>query len=222
MTKITILSILIFSLLASCRGQNNSSTTPNSQDKISSDTILIPKDSTTLYFPVNSLNDTSSNPLYESFFNKWYSSQLFALKEPIIYSNKSQDEIYRFTWLRTFHNPIAIRIEKHNDNYTLFWKLSNGAGGYSPGELEIDKQKTLDKKTWEEFISKLNQSDFWNLVINHNDTGKDGSQWILEGKSTNKYHVVDKWSPDKDSKFYECCNFLLGLTDLKINDEQKY
>ena len=175
-----------------------------------------------MYFPINSFNDFSGDTLYNSFINKWYSGQLFALKEPIIFSNETQDEIYRFTWLRTFHNPIAIRIEKQDGNYTLYWKLANGAGGYDPGELEINKQKTLDKKIWEEFISKLNGADFWNLGVVHNENGKDGSQWILEGKSTNKYHVVDRWSPGKGSKFYECCDYLLSSTDLIISYEKKY
>ena len=96
---------------------------------------------------------------------------------------KSQKDIYRFTWLRTFHNPIAIRIEKHGDQYFLYWKLSNGAGGYKPGKLTIDKQKKLDKETWDAFVSKLNHIDFWNLSRKQNDMGDDGSEWILEGRS---------------------------------------
>jgi hypothetical protein len=217
MHKAATLLILIFSSFTYCSGQNNH-TTAIAPIKISSDRSF-PKDSTTLYFPLNSWKDTS---VLTSFLNKWFSAQLFALKEPIIYSDKSQDEIYRFTWLRTFHHPVAIRIEKHNGNYTLYWKLSNGAGGYKPGVLVIDKQKTLDKETWEVFINKLDQSDFWNLVTNHTDSGMDGSEWILEGKSANKYHVVDRWTPDKRSKYYECCDFLLNLTDIEIKSGAKY
>ncbi|MGH2507846.1 MAG: hypothetical protein ACRDHZ_10665 [Ktedonobacteraceae bacterium] len=111
---------------------------------------------------------------------------------------------------------------KHNDNYTLYWKLSDGAGGYAPGKLVISKQKNLDKKTWEEFIKKVNEIDFWNSTINREESGLDGSEWILEGKSGNKYHVVDRWTPNKKSKYYECCDFLLSLTDLKIKSREKY
>lgn len=46
----------------------------------------------------------------------WYSSQLCALNEPLIFDQKS-GTIYRFTWLRTFHHPVAIRIQKQKKKY---------------------------------------------------------------------------------------------------------
>ena len=221
MQMMTILTALIFSLFTFCCGQDSSSKSVTA-DRILTDTSLIPKDSSAFYFPLNTSNDTFKNVRLDSFLVKWYSEQLFALREPIIYSDNSQNEIYRFTWLRTFHNPIAVRIERHGDNYFLYWKLSNGAGGYSPGKLMIDKHRVLEKSTWEEFVSKLNQIDFWNMATKQNDMGNDGSEWILEGKSAGKYHVVDRWTPSKDSKYYECCDFLLSLTDLKITGRDKY
>lgn len=217
-----ILQILAL-LLISCQGQTNKvSPDTSSKEKIVNDTRLVPSDSTIFYFPVKSFGDITKGVGLDSFLVAWYSRQLFALREPVIYSDKSENEIYRFTWLRTFHNPIAIRIEKHGDEYILYWKLSNGAGGYDPGELTIDKQKILDAKTWQEFISMLNQADFWKLVSKEINYGKDGSEWILEGKTENKYQVVDRWSPEKNSKYYQCCYFLIGLTDLKIKDRENY
>jgi cell fate regulator YaaT (PSP1 superfamily) len=100
------------------------------------------------YFPTKMSRNNSIQPGINGFRADWYSKQLRALKEPIIFSDTSKKEMYRFTWLRTFHNPIAIRIEKENNNYKLYWKLCNGAGGYDPGELIIDKQKKVDKITW--------------------------------------------------------------------------
>ena len=91
-----------------------------------------------------------------------------------------------------------------------------------PGKLVINRQKKLDEQPWEEFIKKVAQTDFWNMVINRDDLGHDGSQWILEGKRGNQYHVVDRWSPNKKTKFYECCNFLLSLTDLLVKNGEKY
>ncbi len=214
--------ILITFLFISCQEQINISTAPNSEKIIVTDTSFIPKDSTTFYFPLKSFHDTSNTVGLDSFLVTWYSRQLFALREPVIYEDKSQNEIYRFTWLRTFHNPIAIRIEKHVDEYVLYWKLSNGAGGYDPGELSIAKQKILDKKTWQEFIRRLNQTDFWKLISKEVNFGKDGSEWILEGKAENKYQVVDRWTPEENSRYYQCCNFLLSLTDLKIKGREKY
>ncbi|MGE9311089.1 hypothetical protein ACLOAU_05565 [Niabella sp. CJ426] len=222
MRKTPILSVLIVFLSTACHVQSGSAPTIVDQDDFTIDTSLVPKDNTAFYFPLNLFSDTSRNVSLDSFVVKWYSEQLFALREPVIYLDKSQKEIYRFTWLRTFHNPVAIRIEKHGDQYFLCWKLSDGAGGYKPGKLTIDQHKKLDKQTWDAFVKKLSEIDFWKLPTNQNDRGLDGSEWILEGKSENNYHVVNRWTPNKNNGYYECCNFLLGLTDLKIKDREKY
>ena len=34
------------------------------------------------------------------------------MEEPVLSSYKGDKEIYRFTWLRTFHHPVAVRLEK--------------------------------------------------------------------------------------------------------------
>ena len=41
----------------------------------------------------------------------WFSRFLFAMKEPLLFNRPFSKSIYRFTWLRTFDNPVAIRIE---------------------------------------------------------------------------------------------------------------
>ncbi len=145
------------------------------------------------------------------------------MNEPKLFLDTTKNEIYRFTWLRTFHNPVAIRIEKIGDTYTLYWKLCDGAGGYAPGQLTINKQKTIDKSTWDEFVNRVNQIDFWNIKSSETEIlGTDGSRWILEGKSSTNYHVVDRWTPSEKGQYYQCCNYLIGLTNLKIKSSDKY
>ncbi len=152
----------------------------------------------------------------------WYSKQLIALKEPIIFSDTSKKEIYRFTWLRTFHNPIAIRIERLGNDYTLYWKLCDGAGGYAPGKLIVDKQKIVDKNIWDAFIKLLDQINYWKLNTFEEFMGTDGAEWILEGKSLNRYQVVERWTPNHESKYFNCCDFLYKLTDLLVPEKDKY
>lgn len=72
------------------------------------------------------------------------------------------------------------------------------------------------------FQTLLSKADYWNLKTNEVDIpGNDGSQWILEGVDDKNYHVVDRWTP-RGGSFYECCDFLIGLTDLKIEKSDKY
>ena len=170
------------------------------------------------YFPHNSRDKSG----LDSFTNSWYSEQLTAMKEPVIFTDKTKNEVYRFTWLRTFHHPVAIRIEKHNDSYVLYWKMCDGAGGYKPGKLIVDRQKTVTRVTWEEFTSKLRTIGFWQMSTSVKVLGNDGAEWILEGKLVNDYHVVTRWTPNASSDYYKCCDYLIGLTDLKIIEKDKY
>ena len=205
---IIIFTILLYQISFSAIGQTTKSIQP---------------DSTEYYFPIEVLSDTSLLERHDKFLNNWYSSYLLAMKEPKLFLDTSQSEIYRFTWLRTFHNPIAIRIERNGNNYKLYWKLCNGTGGYEPGQLTVIKQKTLDKAAWDEFINRVNQINFWSLMTNESEVlGSDGARWILEGKTSAKYHVVDRWTPSEKGNYYQCCDYLIGLTDLKIKGRDKY
>ena len=175
------------------------------------------KDSNKLYFPVNTFGDTFYQKPYVNFVNSWYSNQLLAMEEPILSKNTSQNEIYRFTCLRTFHNPFAIRIERKVDSFFIYWKMSDGTGGYSPGKLTVDKCKAIDKVAWDKFKDLLTEINFFEMpTIEYIGMGMDGSEWILEGKTSNQYHVVNRWTPNKKSKIYKCGKFLIGLMGAKI------
>ena len=186
-----------------------------------------PKEETSIdfefYFPFEVFRDTSIYIGRDTFLNSWYSQHLFAMKEPVIFNDTSHREIYRFTWLRTFHNPVAIRIEKDEENYFLVWKVCDGAGGYDPGALKVNQQMRISEHDWIEFQSNLSKSKFWQEETNDSDNmGLDGSHWILEGKKDDEYHVVDRWTPKADSKYYQTCNYLIQLTNYRVRSREKY
>jgi hypothetical protein len=129
-------------------------------------------------------------------------------------------KIYRFTYLRTFDNPIVIRLENLNDTVSLHWKVSDGKGGYEPGEIIINKSKELTTTEWDYFESKIKSLGFWELPTLETDIGgQDGSQWILEGKYLGKYKVVDRWS---GGEIKRVCKELLNLTDLLFTERELY
>ncbi len=220
-----ILPILIIALFISqsCSNQTDKNSVEFFLDNtIQVDSLNVPINKTQAYYPIKLFTDTTIYVGFDTSSVEWYSKHLFAMGEPLIFNKKQNKSIYRFLWLRTFHNPIAIRIEKQLDIYKLTWKLCDGAGGYDPGKLIINKTKTIDKKSWDKFNNLLSKADFWNLnTIEVEIPGNDGSQWILEGTDKHNYHIVDRWSP-KGGNFYECCNFLINLTDLKIYINDKY
>lgn len=196
------------------------------------DSLNIPTNST-WYYPLTSFlelknnwqSDYSVDIIHQvsmaTFVLGWYSGQLYALKEPLVF-NQTDKTIFRFTWLRTFHKPVAIRLEKTDNSYTLYWKQTSGAGGYDPGDLTINSSKQLTKEQWDKFISLLQSTDFWNMPTKSNDDmGTDGSQWIIEGMENGKYHVVDRWTPRKNN-FQKCGQYLIELTDLKVSGRDLY
>jgi hypothetical protein len=139
----------------------------------------------------------------------------------LLYNKEINKEVYRFTWIRTFHNPITIRIEKTDEKYKIYWKICSGKGGFYHGVLKANEEKQITKEEWKKFQKLLDLIDFWNLKNNGDLMGTDGSQWILEGTTTKKYQVVDRFSPHK-GQYYEACNFLIELTNLKIGEKEKY
>jgi len=168
------------------------------------------------YFPLAKSEDEAKtgDSKLDSFDVKWYSEQLGAMNEPVLYNDKSPSIVYRFTWLRSFHHPVAIRIEKQGTNYMLYWKECDGAGGYEPGNLFVDKKKKINQAVWREFENKIVQMHFDTMKTNIDVFGNDGASWVLEGKWDKKYHLVNRWTVGGTKDFYMCCVFLLHLTDI--------
>ena len=142
---------------------------------------------------------------------------LFALNEPLLYNTTDDKEVYRFTWLRRFRNPVSMRIEKKNDLVKLYVKVSDGAGGSHPGKIITDKVIELNMDQWNMFKTKINVIHFWKLPVEeYKDIDTDNSEWILEGSTKDSYHFVTRTSPyEYDLKFFrDCCEYLISLSGI--------
>jgi hypothetical protein len=190
-------------------------------DKIKTDSCNIPIDYNVKYFPLECFYDSIHNRS-GNFKVRRFSYILFALKEPLLYNKVEPKIIFRFTWIRTFHNPIAIRIENNNNNYRLYWKKASGEGGYDSGDLVVNQEKVLTEQEWNKFIELINILKFWDQTTLGNYRGAyDGAEWILEGTTKEYYHVINMFSPS-NGKFYDCCNYLITLTGMEFKEMEKY
>jgi hypothetical protein len=155
----------------------------------------------------------------EQFWAKVYTKFLIALKEDKIDTLKTEKEIYRFLWLRTFHNPIVIRIEKNDKEIKLFWKRSNGEGGYEAGKIVENKTIELTQKEWGQFKELLDNSKYWKNPSIKNDRdiipATDGAQWVLEGIKKNEYHI-------SEINVFKPCLYLIELTKMNIPKNEIY
>jgi len=146
----------------------------------------------------NKVNDMFPENTFSKFVTNWYSAQLIALEESSIYSQRIDinKQCYRFTCLRTFHNPFSIRIDINSDNSVLLtFKMSSGAGGYDPGTLIKDMKIELTKLEVNKLLMKIDDIKYWNMQSLETKRGLDGSEWLIEGLLNGNYYIVQRWSP---------------------------
>jgi hypothetical protein len=150
---------------------------------------------------------------------------LFTMKEPVLSSYKGNKEIYRFTWLRTFHHPVAVRLEKQNNTIRLFSKVCNGAGGYEPGQLIFDTTLIVTDNQYKSLTQKIENINFWNLKTEQrDDAGNDGSEWIIEAVKDNNYHMVTRWTPSegRQGSFRSVGEFLVSLSKISSDETKNF
>lgn len=179
------------------------------------ETLKIPKNG---FFPKLMLD---SKEWSDDFRNNWYGKHLKSMNEPLVANTENKGkEVYRFLWLRTFHHPIAIRVERTNGEISLFAKEDRGAGGYEPRGIIKDYKRQITEDEWCKFLSLVDESDYWRLG-EEESAGFDGARWVLEGVKEGRYHLVDRWTP-QSGKYREACLYLLKLSELKVEEADLY
>jgi hypothetical protein len=165
------------------------------------------------HFPVGTFREKYSGA--DKFARDWYSKHLMAMKEPSLSCGEvDYSEAYRFLWLRNFHQPIAVRISRTGDAYTLRIVQTSGAGGYRPGDVLRAETRTLTATQWQKLKVELKKANFWKEPTEpppDGIVGLDGAQWIFEGRFDD-YHIVDRWSAE--GPFRELGLVFIDLADL--------
>ena len=158
-----------------------------------------------------------------SFQRQWFSEHLHAAKEQPI-SLPVETEIYRFTWLRSFHAPIIVRVDC-NDKCILKARQLSGAGGYSPGHIQMKQDRILTSEEASKLKAIAKRIDNWAYAPDKETIGLDGARWIFEMASGNNYQAWNLWSPtgEKAAEIHvEMCLYLLNLTNFSIEKGHVY
>ena len=130
----------------------------------------------------------------DRFVRGWYSKHLRAMREPSL-SCGTTAHVYRFTWLRTFHHPVAVRITANDSGASLVAVELNGAGGYEPGTELRRKETSIAPSELKKVQRALVDAGFSSLTATEDNSGFDGSEWIIEVLDNDQYHVISRWSP---------------------------
>ena len=181
----------------------------------------------TPYFPVRK---NRADPGVSEFEAAWYGKALHRMNEPRLPESAKDPAtvVYRFTVLPTWGNPIAVRAQEVGGNFTLFARRLDGFGGYDPGKLVEKKDVKLTEAESKQLASLITRLQFFDMAPNDDVQGDDGDEWILEGVSEGRYHVVQRWCASKyDPKkrglepFLALCEFLISKSALSARPENK-
>lgn len=185
--KCIIVGIVVIALVYSCNFKENKPKILH-EDRLLS---FIPqeKGEAVSYFPV----DTGSKN--QNILENWASQSLYALKEPVLYNSYSSNGIiFRFTWLRSFENPIVLRLNKFGDTiYAVIKELKVTNNPNKSSLILRDTIVVLDNKDWQEISAPLIQiSDLRNKEA-ENDLNQDGAIWFLEYRNNSNYNITQGW-----------------------------
>jgi len=149
------------------------------------------------YFPDGAFGRTDAG----KFSAMWYSKHLYAMGEPSLWDTQvpGAAEVYRFLWLRTFDAPIAVRVylSRHDGSAQIEYKILSGQGGYEPGCLVKGRRRQLRGDEARFLRQEISGVAFWSLDPTGAEIGVDGAMWVLEGRTSNAYRVVERWSPQE-------------------------
>jgi hypothetical protein len=170
-----------------------------------------PGEAWSIYFPKGRFGES------DELTQHWYGKHLASMKEPSLScSRPATSEAYRFVWLRSFHEPWAIRVERTATGAHLFAVETDGRGGYGAGRPSDTIARALDGSGWNNLAVCIQSADFWRMPLDEERTGADGAEWIVEGLRDGEYRVISRWSPGSGS-FYDlgrCFIRLAGLEDV--------
>ena len=165
-------------------------------------------------------------PLLDEFSREWYSRHLVAAGEPSLVSIAEAAPVggmhLRFTWLRSFHPPVVVRVSAMSPGeMEMTAKLLSGAGGYEPGKIAQQVDRTLDPAETRQLQALLESSQLLEEPAETCELGLDGAQWIVEVVEGDSYYFFDRWTPDEGA-VRELGLLMLGLTGWPTKSDEIY
>ncbi len=142
------------------------------------------------YFPAGTFPDR-----VQAFVSEWYGKHLLTMQEaPLLAATKAGEESYRFLWLRTWGNPVSVHVVQGANGPQLTVVRLSGHGGYEPGQIDLYRQRSLEKNEWEGLQRSLANAHY-DSMDREAEMGNDGAQWVIESVRDGKYRLVERWSP---------------------------
>lgn len=168
------------------------------------------------YFPRGLL---SRHPELDASMRSAYAKYLAQMNEPVLFNSHDGKESYRFTWLRSFHPKIVVRVWSDNGVRMLTVKELNESEN-RVARMSVDQTRRLAEDEWAEFARLLDRACVWTLPPGPDVIANDGAWWVFEATSPGHYQAVTRQSPE--NSYRELCMYLLKLSALPLDEGEIY
>jgi len=162
----------------------------------------------------------------------WFSRYLYELDEPVLYNYYLNKNIVRFTLLRTFDNPLMIKLEYNADSIILSHKHLddqldiNLYARLLEGNLNIFTQEKLLNMQENRNVLNNTVASTIDSLIHHTEIkkeipfrnvieGLDGADWILEIHDESGYYYICRWSPNINTPIRKIASYLINLREIR-------
>ena len=156
-------------------------------------------------------------PAQDEFQTQWFGGVLADLREPSLFQRPANSpRAVRFTWIRSFHPPVSVRVDTREDGRLVMTARRLAATGHRPER---------DGPFSEEIVRVLSDTEVLALAAVVVETGVleapssgctggvvDGAAWIVEASDPEfgyRYHY--RQSP-QDGPVHAAGLYLLSLT----------
>ncbi|NMO17675.1 hypothetical protein HPC49_10315 [Pyxidicoccus fallax] len=195
-------------------------------------TDLLPRQALSLSFRPDFQADKKGDD-WDRLHHCLYSAELGVMGEKRLWPAASDAESYRFTWLRSFHAPVVIRVERSGPVFQLHAKQLDGVsvapGGAVTGKFAVDHTRLLTPEESSQVVLALKAANFWGLTPRHSQGDhvvySDGASWLLEGTRAGHYRAYNVHSPESEGEagaFRAACLKLVQLAGLAIREDEVY
>jgi hypothetical protein len=121
------------------------------------------------------------------------------MKEPSIQGAevKGEDFHFRFTWLRSFQDPVSVRVWSQQGKVQCHYVALGGQSQNSPGTPKDEQTFVLNQEQVRAMEALALAKEFWAPLNEQEEmmSGTDGAMWVFEWKDALGYRLRDIWTP---------------------------
>jgi hypothetical protein len=153
----------------------------------------------------------SEDPDWDQIYRELYEQRLGVAGEPSFWAAEPVGERYRFLASEQFWG--IVRVEAGPGTAELVAKrltVEVVAAGASANWAVGEFRRPLTERELERFRGLIERAGFWSLPSRNDRFGLDGYHSLFEARVGGRYHLVDRWCPDRDG-FARLCRFCESL-----------